>query len=127
MDMNVERGRTLVLTVIVIILTLSAAVIILTNYSTISPKFPVQIARFVVNIIFCIFLYRGVRWIRIFLIILLIVAGIFSSVTFLLSPALNFPSLIIFIMGVGYLFSAYLLIFNRSVKSYFNFKSSRIE
>jgi len=117
----VSKGRKIIISIIVVLLLFDIAVIAITSslyaahglYDYASFKLMQGLFRFTFEVIILFFLYKGHRWAKWLLIVLLVAAGLFS----LISLISNFD-LLVLIIGLMLIFIVAVLIFSESVKEF---------
>jgi hypothetical protein len=99
------------------------AVHIFTVVSVVAARGPGQLPRLlgrsILTLGLCVFLYRGAKWARWVTIILLVIAGLGSLIGGLMALSTSWASLILLIMGLVYVASAIILLFNPKARDYF--------
>jgi hypothetical protein len=126
----VSKGRKIIISIIVVLLLFDIAVIAITSslyaahglYDYASFKLMQGLFRFTLEVIILFFLYRGHRWAKWLLIVLLAAAGLFS----LISLISDFD-LIVLIIGLMFIFIVAVLIFSESVKEFLYYQREERE
>jgi hypothetical protein len=115
MNEEVDRGRKIVLAIIVAAIAFSAFSII-TFITTVGPqRLLFQIVRFVLTILLGVFLYRGTKWVYWVSVILFGFAGVTGLMgAFLLGDTLMVLGSVA--MGVVYVLSAWVLVYSNNVR-----------
>jgi peptidoglycan/LPS O-acetylase OafA/YrhL len=115
MNEEVDRGRKIVLAIIVAAIAFSAFSII-TFITTVGPqRLLFQIVRFVLTILLGVFLYRGTKWVYWVSVILFGFAGVIGLMgAFLLGDTLMVLGSVA--MGVVYVLSAWVLVYSNNVR-----------
>ena len=115
MDEQVDRGRKIVLAIIVATIAFSAFSII-TFISTVGPqRLPFQVVRFFLTILLGVFLYRGAKWVYWVSVILFAFSGVTGLMgAFLLGFTLMALGSVA--MGIVYVLSAWVLVYSNNVR-----------
>ena len=124
MDSDAERGRRLVVLVIVACLTLSVLVIFAYNIIVGSDTLPQQIVRLILTAGLCIFLYRGANWARWVASVLFALGGLFSLFAWLIIPSIRLTGLLQLVMGLVYGAIAIVLLFVPTVRAHFGVRKT---
>ncbi len=119
MEPQVERGRRLVLAVMVATLTLSVLVIGTFNIVQGSERLPQQIVRFLLTVGLCVFLYRGANWARWVASVLFVLGGVGSLLGGIAVLSTSMTGLLLIGVGLVYVASAVVLLAVPAVRAYF--------
>ena len=117
-----NRGRRIVLAIIIVNLFMSVLSIIYLNVSSVAGGLLHQVIHLVLSIVFFYFLYRGVSWVRLAAIILFILSGVSGIIGgiimffYLADTAFIVISLAMYVMHIV---SGAVLLFSPSIKAYF--------
>ena len=114
-----EAGERIVLYIVVATLSISAAVIAWTTLATGPEKLPVQLVRFALTVLLCVFLFRGASSARWIAIVLFALGGLGATVGGFAILRESAFGLLLLAMGAAYLMNFALLAFNSSVKAHF--------
>ncbi len=115
MNEQVDRGRKIVLAIIVATIAFSAFSII-TFISAVGPqRLPFQMVRFVLTVLLGVFLYRGTKWVYWVSVILFGFAGVKGLMdAFLFGQTLMALGSVA--MGIVYVLSAWVLVYSNNVR-----------
>lgn len=122
---SIEKGKKLVTSIIILMLLIDIFTIAITtsiyavndmiNYATY--KIMQGIFRFILESLILFFLYKGHKWAKWLIIILLFIGGLFSLISFLA----NF-SFIFFVLGIVYIVISIILITSKPVNMFLEFQ-----
>jgi len=127
MDVELLRGRKIVVAIIITTIAMSLFTVILTNIISGTGKIPQQAVSLILTLVLSYFLFKGVNAARIISIILYYIAAIFGA---MMSIAISFkdPSgLVLLIPAIIYALCAILLMFSAPVKQYFSERRLKVE
>jgi hypothetical protein len=122
---SIDKGKKLVTSIIILILLIDIFTIAITSsiyavngmMSYATYKIMQGIFRFILEGLILFFLYKGHKWAKWLLIILLFIGGLFSLISFLA----NF-SFIVLLLGIVYIVIGMILTTSKSVKIFFEFQ-----
>lgn len=103
-----------------IILSIIAATLVLSVLSWFPTPEPKDIGRLCINGILCWFLFKGKNWARWIFVVLLALGGVIGVFGITAGPSGIEKSIVLLVMSVTYLASAGLLVFSKSIASYFS-------
>jgi hypothetical protein len=103
-----------------IVLSIIAAILVLSVLSWFPSPEPKDIGRFCINGVFCWFLFKGKNWARWVFVVLLALGGAIAALAISSGHNGAEKSIVLLVMSVTYLASAGLLTFSKSVARYFS-------
>ncbi|MFY9259038.1 MAG: hypothetical protein WAO71_00865 [Gallionella sp.] len=103
-----------------IVLSIITAILVLSVLSWFPSPEPKDIGRLCINGALCWFLFKGKNWARWIFVVLLALGGAIAVFAITTGPSGTEKSIILLVMSVTYLASAGLLVFSKSVASYFS-------
>jgi len=118
-----QRGRILVLGVIICLLGTSLLVMIVTGFVLQSANVIAQVVRFVISTLLCVTLYFGATWVRWLFVVLLLVSGVVSSAIGVSLVTSNAGALFLLVLGLVYLASGLVLALSSSVKTFLAYQA----
>ena len=124
---EIQRGRTIVVAIIVSTLTFSLLVAITYNLHFGPTKILIHIIRFLLAITLLWFLYKGYNWARWVNIVLFTMAGVFTILSGIELMTKFLFGLTMVIMSVVYLGSASFLLFSSNVTAFLNYQKSKMK
>ncbi|MDR1994011.1 hypothetical protein [Azonexus sp.] len=111
--MNTPSAKSIIVSIVTIVLGFS----VLSWFPTPEAK---DIGRFVVNCVLCWFLFKGKNWARWVLAVFLTLGGTMGIFFVVAAPQYIEKNIFIYAISFFYLASAALLVFSRTVASYFS-------
>ncbi|OPX42130.1 hypothetical protein CLHUN_40360 [Ruminiclostridium hungatei] len=124
---SIEKGKKLVTSIIILILLIDIFTIAITSsiyavsgmMSDATYKIMQGIFRLLLEGLILFFLYKGHKWAKWLMIVLLFIGGLFSLITFITSF-----SIIILLMGIVYIVIGIILTTSKSVKLFLEFQKN---